>query len=221
VGRTVLMISHRLSTLGNVDEIIVLKDGTIAEQGSYKELKRKNGVFAGLLKEQNRYNVDYAGESMIVPKVELARILNEQRQGAVAPESYPMARPAPVPPPLVLADLERDRHVAAKSNGAPRQPLKARVIVEVEGKLVGERRLDKPVLTVGRQASNDVPVPSQRVSRLHAKIRWDKENGAWLIEDADSLNGLTYQGRRIDQHVLNRGDRVYIAPAVVLLYETL
>ncbi len=221
VGRTVLMISHRLSTLGNVDEIIVLKDGTIAEQGSYKELKRKNGVFAGLLKEQNRYNVDYAGESMIVPKAELARILNEQRQGAVAPESYPMARPAPVPPPLVLADLERDRHVAAKSNGAPRQPLKARVIVEVEGKLVGERRLDKPVLTVGRQASNDVPVPSQRVSRLHAKIRWDKESGAWLIEDADSLNGLTYQGRRIDQHVLSRGDRVYIAPAVVLLYETL
>ena len=30
VGRTVLMISHRLSTLGNVDEIIVLKDGQIA-----------------------------------------------------------------------------------------------------------------------------------------------------------------------------------------------
>ncbi len=221
VGRTVLMISHRLSTLGNVDEIIVLKDGTIAEQGSYKELKRKNGIFAGLLKEQNRYNVDYAGESMIVPKAELARILNEQRQGAVAPESYPIARPASVPPPLVLADAARDRHVAAKSNGAPRQPLKARVLVEIEGKLVGERRLDKPVLTVGRQASNDVPVPSQRVSRLHAKIRWDKENGTWLIEDADSLNGLTYQGRRIDQHVLNRGDRVYIAPAVVLLYETL
>ena len=61
VGRTVLMISHRLSTLGNVDEIIVLKDGQIAEKGTYQELKRQNGVFAGLLKEQNRYNVDYQG----------------------------------------------------------------------------------------------------------------------------------------------------------------
>src|ERR1700737_4361911 len=32
VGRTVIMISHRLSTLGQVDEIVVLKDGPIAEQ---------------------------------------------------------------------------------------------------------------------------------------------------------------------------------------------
>ncbi len=48
-GRTVLMISHRLSTLGNVDDIIVLKDGRIVEQGTFKELKKKGGVFAGLL----------------------------------------------------------------------------------------------------------------------------------------------------------------------------
>src|SRR5579859_2622315 len=46
-GRTVLMISHRLSTLGNVDEIIVLKDGRIVEQGTFKELKRKGGIFSG------------------------------------------------------------------------------------------------------------------------------------------------------------------------------
>src|SRR5204862_1931667 len=60
VGRTVLMISHRLSTLGNVGEIIVLKDGLIAERGTFKELKRKGGVFATLLDEQNRYNMDRA-----------------------------------------------------------------------------------------------------------------------------------------------------------------
>src|SRR5205807_3732750 len=41
VGRTVMMISHRLSTLGKVDEIIVLKDGQVAERGSYKELKKR------------------------------------------------------------------------------------------------------------------------------------------------------------------------------------
>src|SRR5229473_4332024 len=68
VGRTVLMISHRLSTLGKVDEIIVLKDGGIAEQGSYQDLKRRGGVFAALLKEQNRYNVDDVGQSIVASK---------------------------------------------------------------------------------------------------------------------------------------------------------
>jgi len=57
VGRTVLMISHRLSTLGQVDEIIVLHKGRIAEHGTYKELKAAGGAFAYLLAEQNRYNI--------------------------------------------------------------------------------------------------------------------------------------------------------------------
>jgi ABC-type multidrug transport system ATPase subunit len=218
VGRTVLMISHRLSTLGNVDEIIVLKDGRIAEQGSYKDLKRQNGIFAGLLKEQNRYNVDYAGSSMIVPKAELQRLLNEQRQAAGLPAQPPVLAP-PYDKGRSAVPARSDFVMPERANG-DKQPLrKARVLIEVDGKIVSERRLDKPVLTVGRLPSNDVPVPSQRVSRLHAKIRW--ADGGWLIEDADSLNGLTYQGQRVDQHMLNRGDRIYIAPSAVLQYEPL
>ena len=58
VGRTVLTISHRLSTLGQVDEILVMQHGQIVERGTFKELKRKNGPFAALLEEQNRYNLD-------------------------------------------------------------------------------------------------------------------------------------------------------------------
>src|SRR5438270_3151478 len=58
VGRTVLTISHRLSTLGQVDEIIVLHKGRIAEHGTYEELKAAGGAFAYLLAEQNRYNVE-------------------------------------------------------------------------------------------------------------------------------------------------------------------
>jgi pSer/pThr/pTyr-binding forkhead associated (FHA) protein len=95
---------------------------------------------------------------------------------------------------------------------------KARVLVEVDGKVVGERRLDKSVLTVGRLSSNDIQVPSQRVSRLHAKIRWD--NGAWLIEDAESLNGLVYQGNLVERLALKNGDRVHIAPTAVVQYMT-
>ena len=66
VGRTVIMISHRLSTLGNVEEIIVLKEGRIAEQGTFKELKQRGGVFASLLAEQNRYNLEKAGNQSML-----------------------------------------------------------------------------------------------------------------------------------------------------------
>lgn len=100
----------------------------------------------------------------------------------------------------------------------PVAPQKARVLIEVDGKVVGERDLNKPALTVGRLSSNDVQVPSQRVSRLHAKIH--EENGTWVIEDAESLNGLSYRGQRLDRLVLNNGDRIYLAPTAVLQFVT-
>ncbi|HZU01412.1 MAG TPA: ABC transporter ATP-binding protein [Ktedonobacteraceae bacterium] len=56
-GRTVVTISHRLSTLGHVDEILVLADGNIIERGTFQELKQQHGFFAHLLEEQNRYNL--------------------------------------------------------------------------------------------------------------------------------------------------------------------
>lgn len=62
-GRTVLMISHRLSTLGHVDEIIVLHEGRIVEQGPPHELVRAGGRFARMLADQNRYHATLAYEA--------------------------------------------------------------------------------------------------------------------------------------------------------------
>jgi pSer/pThr/pTyr-binding forkhead associated (FHA) protein len=93
----------------------------------------------------------------------------------------------------------------------------AHVVIEVNGRPVGDWQLNKPELTLGRLSVNDIQVRADRVSRLHAKIRW--ENGAWLIEDADSLNGITYQGSRIDKHVLVNGDRIMLAPKVALHFK--
>ena len=45
-GKTVLAIAHRLSTLTEMDRIIVMADGRIAEIGSHEELLAKNGLYA-------------------------------------------------------------------------------------------------------------------------------------------------------------------------------
>ena len=49
---TTLVIAHRLSTIIDADKIIVLENGTIAEQGSHKELVKKNGLYAEMWMRQ-------------------------------------------------------------------------------------------------------------------------------------------------------------------------
>lgn len=42
---TSISIAHRISTIKNVDEILVFEEGKIVERGSYEELRAKQGVF--------------------------------------------------------------------------------------------------------------------------------------------------------------------------------
>ena len=52
-GRTTLAIAHRLSTLRNMDKIVVLKDGHVIEQGAHSTLLRRGGEYARLWKMQS------------------------------------------------------------------------------------------------------------------------------------------------------------------------
>ena len=51
-GRTCLIVAHRLSTVRNADNIVVLEDGKIVEQGTHNQLVKKAGVYAQLCQWQ-------------------------------------------------------------------------------------------------------------------------------------------------------------------------
>jgi len=59
-GRTTIVIAHRLSTVVNADEILVLDKGVIAERGSHQELLARGGIYSAMWSRQRQ--VDAAQE---------------------------------------------------------------------------------------------------------------------------------------------------------------
>ena len=57
-GRTSIVIAHRLSTILKADQILVVKDGVICEQGTHEELLEQGGVYRDLYETQFRKILD-------------------------------------------------------------------------------------------------------------------------------------------------------------------
>ena len=51
-GMSVLVVAHRLSTIKNSDNIVVVDKGTVAEQGKHDDLLKLSGKYADLVKRQ-------------------------------------------------------------------------------------------------------------------------------------------------------------------------
>ena len=53
-NKTVMIIAHRMRTVAGADQIVVLSEGTVAEQGSSDTLLKKNGIYARMVKLQTQ-----------------------------------------------------------------------------------------------------------------------------------------------------------------------
>jgi ATP-binding cassette subfamily B protein len=51
-NRTSVIVAHRLSTVRNADQIIVLENGEVVEQGNHEELTKRKGKYYELVKNQ-------------------------------------------------------------------------------------------------------------------------------------------------------------------------
>ena len=51
-GRTVVVVAHRLSTVRDADNIVVLDKGRVAEEGTHEELTAKRRIYYKLVKNQ-------------------------------------------------------------------------------------------------------------------------------------------------------------------------
>lgn len=62
VGRTTIVIAHRLSTVRNADQIFVLENGALKERGTHEELTRGDGIYATLWRVQTGERLLAAGD---------------------------------------------------------------------------------------------------------------------------------------------------------------
>jgi ATP-binding cassette subfamily B protein len=67
-GRTTFVIAHRLSTIRNATRILVFDNGRVIESGTFDELVRRNGYFAGLAKAQ--FMVQQDAQAGLPPLIE-------------------------------------------------------------------------------------------------------------------------------------------------------
>jgi sigma-B regulation protein RsbU (phosphoserine phosphatase) len=87
--------------------------------------------------------------------------------------------------------------------------------VRVPGEPARRLRLDRPVLTLGRSSTNDIPLSDRTLSRVHAKIE-GLEGGMVRLVDLGSRNGTALNGNRISEPVvLKAGDRIQLGETLV------
>ncbi|MFJ1747260.1 ABC transporter ATP-binding protein [Streptomyces sp. NPDC088116] len=83
-GRTTITIAHRLSTVRDADQIVVLDAGRVAERGTHDELLRQDGRYAALVRRDSR-PAHHAGDDAPGPEADVRADAGAVRDENMAP----------------------------------------------------------------------------------------------------------------------------------------
>lgn len=84
----------------------------------------------------------------------------------------------------------------------------AKLILTLDGALLGEHDIDNDALTIGRRPSNDVQIDNLAVSGNHAVVR--VLGSDYFLEDLNSTNGTYIDGKPVKKHLLKHGDLIEV-----------
>jgi ATP-binding cassette subfamily B (MDR/TAP) protein 1 len=105
-NRTTIIIAHRLSTIRDADNIVVVKDGRVVEQGTHEALMASNGVYFDLVEAQrvqqeetddeqiSDNDADHYSMSSSDDKKEASAVIEAYDYASLSPASYPQEKKA-------------------------------------------------------------------------------------------------------------------------------
>ena len=92
--------------------------------------------------------------------------------------------------------------------------MKAKLVCTI-GKLKGKEIPLSAEITIGKDAANALVIQDKYISRRHARIYFDAEQGSYILEDLKSRNGTRLDGEKVRHkdrlsniHVITFGNRV-------------
>jgi diguanylate cyclase (GGDEF)-like protein len=95
------------------------------------------------------------------------------------------------------------------------QPKTESFLIEIHGPNLGKNyRIADDVITIGREASNHIPIDQENVSRTHCKVERQKGSPTHFVEDLNSTNGTYLNDMPIKRERLRHGDLIKVGGVV-------